>query len=495
MPCRWIPPALILHTIPWRHTLITSPWAPIYPQQLQRGIRSTAGALNLRRKACLQVRDRCIRFMSFLTVARYLMSTLPIVALLGLNGHGHGHGREQNNWDLLASSKRHSSQSVSPHNPQVALPQPSTSMNVPSLTFYDPANVGNQQIGDYEQWIQQHYLGQLQSQEQYAVHGQMDGMTGITYDGPALPQHQQQQQHPSMSASMSTPIASAGTMQQQHMQNRYSFVPSQYMNPQQEQAGPSYGQSYGQTRPQPQARSVIAPRIARHVPRGSDVPLDGYATQHQQQTIARPTPSAIHPAAYQRSQYAQNPQQESIADVSYFPSTSATELVQEVSVPQQNREFTFHYQHSPDQHLTPGSNPSYTPNSETNPLPPSASPSSWVGTDDSQSQPPQQFTTFVSVQGPPKSPPVRRAGPSAASKPRGRKRARIDQTAASDSGSDDEDNVPMGLPPLRGPDSNPARLYVTPFVLCVGLTHLDLLFLPTCLMSCTARSNDECIVP
>lgn len=343
-------------------------------------------------------------------------------------------------------------------------------MNVPNLSFYDPDQVAvPEETGDYQQWVQSYYAqaqAQAHDQQQFGMQqgSQQPEMSHLSYETPS----HVQQHHPSMSA------PSHGGMQQQRISNQYNFVPSQYM-PQQQHQQPMnavYNQGY------PQGRSVnrttaIPPQISRQVRRPANVATTGFPAQSRHQ---QPPQQAAMQMAYQQTPHQQQypqaaPQQESMEAASYYQNMAPSDLPSIPDTPR-NQSFNFYHPSSADARLTPGSSASFTPNSETNPLPPSASPSSWASTDDGASQPTPvaHISATTSTQSAPTSPPVRRNA-ATSGKGRNKKRSRPNPVGDTESGSDEEDepSASMAVPPLRGPDSNPARLcvhisYLSPFM-------------------------------
>lgn len=329
-------------------------------------------------------------------------------------------------------------------------------MNVPSLSFYDPDQVAiPDESGDYQQWVQNYYAqnGQFVALQPEA---QPAAMSQMTYDAPVHVQHP-----PAIPASIPASIPSSNGMQQPQMQNQYHFVQSQYMAPQHQRPNPMFNQVYPQGRPVDRP-TAIPPRISRPMARQSNVVPTGYvAASHHQPVPQQAAISMSYQQPQHQGQYRQPSQQDSVPSVSYYQTMPPSELVAapDARTSPQNQEFTFQYQTGTDPRHTPASGASFTPNSDTHPLP-SASPASWTGTDESTGQ------TFVAQQttgqnGPSSPPPSRRATlPSG--KSRGKKRARIVPTADDpDSGSDDEDgqgHSSMAVPPLRGPDTNASRL-------------------------------------
>ncbi|KAI0338737.1 hypothetical protein BDW22DRAFT_1362439 [Trametopsis cervina] len=348
----------------------------------------------------------------------------------GVN-HAPGKGRESS--ADLASTHRNSSTPGE------------ESMNVPNLSFYDPEQViGPEENGQYQQWLQNYYPpAEPSAPYAHLTNGLPNGqMSQLPYE--------------SMGPSISHP----------QMQNQYNFAPSQYTAQQQHQRHQptAYNQGY------PVARSVDRtgtvgppPRISRPVSHSQvnnvnqanfrqPHPHMGYQQQQQQPTQTRYPP----------------PQQDGAASVSYFPPTNAPDV-------HRGQDFTFTYGQSVEPRHTPVSAGSYTPNSDTNPLPPSnsnTSPSSWGGgggQEDGGAQfnayvPPSTATSSGTAPGTGQntnaSPGGRREVPTG--KGRNKKRPRTDPSVNADLGSDSEDNdgPQSAVAPLRGPDTNPTRLCV-----------------------------------
>jgi hypothetical protein len=320
------------------------------------------------------------------------------------------HSRPRSGQTLSAGSQSRS--------PSASSDLPPSSMNVP-ISYYDPgqtAAVYPNENEPYQQWVQIYYA-QSQAQEQYG-HPVVIPSTDIS---------QSSYSHPVGSSSHEHPPA---------VQNRYIFVEPQYTPaPHQRSNGPAFVHQFASPRTVDRG-AAVPPRISRQVSHSNNMNRNSFRSSSESMI------SMGYPQAQTQRQY-----QDASSSVSYFPTIS------NVSEIPGAHDYTFSFQGPSIERATPASVDTYTPNSETDPLPgQNISPSSWPGNDESAPQH-NYVASSTAVDISPQT--SRRDAPT---KRKNAKRPRRDTSVEPLSGSEDEGGPQPAVPPLRGPDANPARL-------------------------------------
>ncbi|KAI0795864.1 hypothetical protein C8Q75DRAFT_744153 [Abortiporus biennis] len=402
----------------------------------------------------------------------------PVNATAHIQRTGESRGRPSGstpnydiNWSYTADSSSSSSapQTAAPNQKhpgtRASQPHQESAMIGPPPMFYDPDHVDPQNApsaGSYQHWVDTYQ----DPQYNYGT----DNQPTVSHISYSTTMHSQIPTAPmgELTTAVIPPQA----------QDQYGYVQGQYIPHAMESQDNSYGQQFIQGHSGQQTRSQ----------QGIGHPV-GYAQpahnlpQHQIQGGAM-----VHPGYQQSTAYMQQPQRQIQAqqqpppqgtDVYYFQNPAVQQQ------PQPQPTFTFTHYAPPGDQFPASAASNFTPSPDMGNMQSSLSPSSFTGTEDSQSHPlpsasgqspPSQQQQTSAPQTPQNqgASTSQRLNPSAGSggkrergttrSSRGRgpaKRPRkLELAADSDTASDDEDAAPVSstVPPLKGTDSTPARL-------------------------------------